>query len=480
MVRTDRSSSRLRGAARHPVRRSLGAVAAWIRASASRAAAFAAPAGRLWAALRPAQQLVVGFVAYALIGALVLGLPLSRTSNDGGFIDHMFNSVSAVSTTGLTTISVADSYSWLGQATLLVLFQIGGVGFMTISSVIIIARGRPLTESRLGVLHTGFALPHYFRMRDFLRHVIVFTGLCESLGAMLLWWRFHTLGVEDALWSAVFHAVSAFATAGFSLNSASLEAFAGDWVVNAVIGTLCLLGGVGFIVAQDVWYSIKLRERMMTFTSKAILLMTASILVLGTALVATIEPTVAALPLSDRLLASVFQVMTASTTAGFNTVPIGVLSAPTLVLIIIIMLIGASPSGTGGGMKTTTVSAILGNVASVLRGRASVFWLGHEIPPARVAQAFAAASLYLLGIAAGVLALTLTEKLPFIAIVFEACSAIGTVGLSTGVTGELTESGKAVIIALMLVGRCGPLTIGLSLLKPRPEPSAPRPDDLAV
>ncbi|MCL4220473.1 MAG: hypothetical protein KJZ65_03795 [Phycisphaerales bacterium] len=435
--------------------------------------------GAWWARRRPSQQLVLGFAIYAGLGAALLCLPVAQTERAAA-LDHVFNAASAVSTTGLTTISVADRYTWFGQAVLLVLFQIGGVGFMTLSSLFIVARGGKLSESRLGVLRAGFALPHYFVMKHFIVHVVVFTFICEGLGAALLWWRFAGAGVEHPLWSAVFHSVSAFATAGFSLNNTSMEAFAGDWVINLTIGVLAYLGAIGFIVAQDVWYSIKLRERMLTFTSKVILVTTAAVFAGGTLLLFFTEPTVAALPAGDRLLASAFQVMTASSTAGFNTIPIGAMSAPGLVVIMIAMLIGASPSGTGGGIKTTSVSAILANLVSVLRGRQDVVWLGRQVPAARVLYAFAASSVYLIGLCLGVLVLTYSESADFLPIVFESASAIGTVGLSMGLTGDLSAVGKVTIIVLMFVGRCGPLTIGLALLRPEASAKKALGDDLAV
>jgi trk system potassium uptake protein TrkH len=432
-----------------------------------------------WSRLRPPQQLVAGFALYALIGTLVLSLPISQRQPTG-VLDNAFNVVSAISTTGLTTVSVAEHYTPLGQAAVLALFQIGGIGVMTLSSMFILARGGTLSPGRLGVLRAEFALPNYFVMQHFIVQVVVFTLACEGVGAMLLWWRFGEAGVDGALWHAVFHSVSAFATAGFSLNNTSLEGFAGDVWVNLTISCLSYLGAIGFIVAQDVWYSIKLRERLLTFTSKVILSMTAAIFALGTALLFVLEPSVRGLPMGERVLACAFQTMTASTTAGFNTIPIGSMAPAALVVVLIAMLIGASPSGTGGGIKTTSVSALAGNLVGILRGRTAVVWLGHEVPMGRVLHATAAATLYLCGLAAGVLLLCLTERQDFLKLVFEAASAIGTVGLSMGITGDLSPWGKAVVIVLMFAGRCGPLTLGLALLAPESAPAGARGDDLAV
>lgn len=434
--------------------------------------------GRAWGNFKPAQQLVLGFVAYVICGTVLLCLPWAQ-AQPTHWLDNLFNTVSAVSTTGLTTVSVADRYTFLGEAVIMLLFQAGGIGFMTLSSVLILARGKNLTASRLGVLKMGFTLPHYFKMKDFIVQVVVFTFICEVVGAGVLWWRFSALGLESPLWFAAFHSVSAFATAGFGLHNSSLEAYAGNWVVNLTIGVLSYLGAIGFIVVQDVWYSIRLRERMLTFTSQVILWMTGGVFVLGTLALYVFEESVRDQEPMQRLMMCAFQIMSASSTAGFNTIPIGSMSKAGLVLIMIAMLIGASPSGTGGGIKTTSVSAILGNLMSVLRGRKGTAWLGYEIPLQRVLFAFAASSLYLILLIVGVLSLAITESKEFLPLVFEAASAIGTVGLSMGITGDLSAAGKWIVIALMFVGRCGPLTIGFSLLT-QEDKNILKPDDLAV
>lgn len=432
-----------------------------------------------WVRLRPPQQLVLGFAAYVVLGTALLALPFAQ-QRPTALLDNLFNVTSAISTTGLTTISVSDSYTFFGELVVLLLFQVGGVGYMTLSSMVVLARGRPLSEARAGVLRAGFAVPHYFVMSRFIVHVVVFTFVAEIIGTLVLWWRFSVLGVAAPLWTAVFHAVSAFATAGFSLNNNSLESFAGDWVVNLAIGMLCYQGAIGFIVVQDVWYSLKWREHMITFTSKVILTMTAAVFVLGTITLFLVEPSVRSLGFGQRLMACAFQTMTASSTAGFNTIPIGPLSTAALLVITLAMLIGASPSGTGGGIKTTTVSALLADLLSMLRGRDRVIWLGREVPLARVLHAAAATTFYLCLLMLGILLLCLTESLDFLAIVFEAASALGTVGLSLGVTAGLSSAGKLIIVILMFAGRCGPLTLGLALLRPDQRRSDHPGDDLAV
>lgn len=429
--------------------------------------------------MRPAQQLTLGFASYAALGTALLCLPWAQ-QKPASVVDHLFTVTSAISTTGLTTVSVGDTYTFFGELVILALFQLGGVGYMTLSSVIILARGKPLSPARTEVLRAGFSVPHYFVISRFIVHVAVFTLVTESLGTAVLWWRLSTLGAAEPFWSALFHTVSAFATAGFSLYNNSLESFAGDWVVNLTIGVLCYLGAIGFIVVQDVWYSLKWREHMITFTSKVILTMTALVFVAGTVALLLIEPSISALPFGQRLMACAFQVMTASSTAGFNTIPISTLSVATLLVVALAMVIGASPSGTGGGIKTTSVSALLANLWSVLRGREQVVWLGHEVPLIRVLYATASATLYLSLLAGGVIALALLEQGNVLVLIFEAASALGTVGLSMGVTANLSTAGKLVILTLMFAGRCGPLTLGLAVLRRAQPKSSPPRDDLAV
>lgn len=434
----------------------------------------------------PQRQLVFGYVLYVVLGTALLCLPFAQAV-PVRVIDNLFNAASAVSTTGLVTVATGDSYTFFGELVHLLLFQLGGIGYMTLSSFVLLARGRALHRSRHGVLEAGFTLPRYFRVDHFVKQVVVFTLVIEAAGAAVLYWAFSARGMPDALWSAVFHSVSAFTTAGFGLYSNSLEGFRDDPVVNITVSLLAYAGAIGFIVMQDVWYSVRFRERMITFTSKVILWMTAAVFVLGTLAFFLVEPTVRDLPLGSRLMASAFQVMTASSTAGFNTIPIGPMGLAALWVVVVLMVVGASPSGTGGGIKTTSVSALLATVVSVARGRQSVSLLGNEIPVRRVLTAAAAATLYLLLLGAGLLLLLVTEvprsagEVPFMPLVFEAASALSTVGLSMGVTGSLTDAGKAVLIALMVVGRIGPLTLGVALLQRREtREQSPAQDDLAA
>lgn len=433
----------------------------------------------LFSRIKPAQALPVGFLIYITAGTLLVSLPFAR-QQPAAFVDNLFNVTSAISTTGLTTISVSDTYSFFGEFVFVCLFQIGGIGYMTLSSFIILARGRSLSDVRVDVLKAGFSLPQGLDISRFIYQVGLFTLLIESIGTLLLYFEFSAAGVAQPLWSAVFHCVSAFATAGFSLNNNGLEGFADNWVVNLTIGTLCYLGAIGFIVIQDAWLSARSRERKITFTSKVILLMTAFIFLVQTPLLVAFEPTLAAMPVGQRWMAAAFQVMSASSTAGFNTIPIGQLSAASITLIIIAMIIGASPSGTGGGIKTTTISSLMAILFSSMRGQERVTFGRHEIPMVRILTAVANASLYLIVLALGVYLMSLVGSQQFLPMVFETASALGTVGLSMGITGSLIDAEKWLLIALMFIGRVGPLTLGLAFLHQRNNRVVAPKQDLAV
>jgi trk system potassium uptake protein TrkH len=429
--------------------------------------------------MKPTQLLLLGFLSYVLLGLALLSLPWAQ-SESVGVVDNLFSVTSAISTTGLTTVSVSDSYSFFGEFVVMCLFQLGGVGYMTLSSFVVLARGQSLSGTRLGILRTQFALPKELNIRHFVRDLVVFATFIEVVGAALLYVEFRAAGVENALWSAVFHCVSAFATAGFSLNNNSLEAFRDNGVVCGTIGALSYLGAIGFIVIQDVWRTARRRQQRISFTSKVILTVTSGIFIVGTPVLYFADESLRSLAPLDRFYAATFQVMTASSTAGFNTVPIHQMGAAALTLTMIIMVIGASPSGTGGGAKTTTLSALFAVLVTMLRGRTTVLLFGHELPTPRILAATASATLYLFCLSAGIFILCLIESHTFLELVFEATSALGTVGLSLGITGNLTAAGKLTIVLLMFVGRVGPLTMGLALIRRTDYPAVRRLADLAV
>lgn len=412
--------------------------------------------------VNPAKILLLGYLSYVLIGWFFLSLPISQNSPVSG-LDNLFIATSAVSTTGLVTLNPAESYSFFGELVLLALIQLGGIGYMTFGSFIIISTRHKMSSFRRDICKKTFALPEDFSVMRFIRLVVVFTLITELFGAIILYRIFSFNDEPDALWSAIFHSVSAFCTAGFSLYGASFEGYANNAYLNITIAALSYLGAIGFIVMVDIWHLLVGKRRHLHFASKVIIEITLWFSLIGIALFYVLEPSIQSLPNWERLLASFFQVMTATTTVGFNTIPIGGLSMSVIMLLYFLMIFGASPSGTGGGLKSTTLAALWGLMRSTLKGRDAIRYQKREISPGRLQMATASFVFYMGVLLIAMLILLSTEVAPFEAVFFEAISALGTVGLTMGLTGDLSVLGKLVIVVLMFMGRVGILTFGIAV-----------------
>ena len=410
----------------------------------------------------PAKVLLFGYLSYVAVGWILLSLPFSQAMPVAS-LDNLFIVTSAVSTTGLVTVDPGQSYSFIGQLVILVLIQLGGIGYMTFGSFIILSTRHKMSSLRSEVSRKAFALPGDFRIARFIRLVITFTLITELIGAILLYAIFSYNNEDNAIWLAIFHSISAFCTAGFSLFSNSFESYADNVYLNLVIATLSYLGAIGFIVMVDVWHLLTGKSRYLHFASKVILEITFWFSLVGTILFFVMEPSIQALPNWERLLASFFQVMTAGTTVGFNTIPIGALSASIIMFLYMLMIFGASPSGTGGGLKSTTLAALIGLMRSVLKGRDKIRYQKREISADRLQLATAAFTFYMGVLFLAMILLLSTEEAALEIILFEAISALGTVGLSMGLTGDLTNLGKLIIIVLMFMGRVGILTFGIAV-----------------
>ena len=414
---------------------------------------------------RPTRVVLLGYLSYILLTWILLCLPISWQDVFISPLDNLFIATSAISTTGLITVNTPDAYNFFGEFVIACAFQVGGLGYMTLGSFVVLARESKLSATRRQVGETVFSLPESLNLRTFIRHTIIFTVLIEIAGFIGLYIAFSQQEVSNSLWAAVFHSISAFCTAGFSVFPDSLMGFRGNLLVNLVVTVLSIFGAIGFIVVSDIWLSFKNSERQITLTTKVILYSTFSVLIFGWGYLFFADASMTALPLGERLLSSWFQSMTAMTTVGFNTHPIENLVASSVLLMLILMIIGASPSGTGGGLKTTSVSAAIGAVWATLRGQPDVTISQRRIPVSSLTSAFAAVMFYLLMFLAGSLCLLMLQGQAFEDVLFEAASALGTVGLSRGITGDLTPLGKLVVIVLMFIGRVGPMTFGLALFK---------------
>jgi len=412
--------------------------------------------------LSPQQNLLLGFLTYTILGWLLLSLFFFH-KQPVSMLDSLFIATSAISTTGLVTVSVFDTYNWFGQLIIMSLFQLGGVGYMTFTSFILLSNKSKLSNWRQKVLNAEFAMPRGFEIK------VIFTIMIETIGAFILYKAFVNAGVEHnfAIWSGIYHSISAFCTAGFGLYNDSFEQFANIKSINLILSSLSICGSLGFIVVTDFWNRLTRKSKEITYTTKTIFGVMLLLLISGTLILYFCEPSIR--DVEDRLMAAFFQTMTALTTVGFNTVPIGSFSTGILMVIIFLMNVGASPSGTGGGMKSTTFTAIIAIIWNRLRNNLRVTFFGKTIPIERLYVATSVFILYSSVIFFSSLFLSVTENFPLDQILFEVSSALGTVGLSTGITGGLSSIGKLIVIFVMFIGRLGILTFGLAILAKREE-----------
>ncbi|WP_020529816.1 TrkH family potassium uptake protein [Flexithrix dorotheae] len=428
----------------------------------------------------PQMNLVWGFFLYTLVGFGLLCIPLFHKTSVG-FLDNLFISTSAISTTGLVTVSIYDAYNFFGQFIVMGLFQIGGIGYMTLTTYYLLLTTKNITHWHNKIIGAEFTLPKTIKINDFIKSVVVFTVVMEILGAICFFIAFRQTGMEPlkALWFAIFHSVSAFCTAGFGLFNDSFESYSNHSFINTIISVLAIAGSLGFIVITDLWYRLRRKSKSISFTTKIVTYGFVLLLFIGTTLVYFMEPTVQ--NSNAKFSESFFQTMTAMTTVGFNTIPTGGLSIPILLFVTFLMYIGASPSGTAGGMKITTLTAMISVLKSRLFGQKRISFLGRVIPFERLYVATSTFILYTSIIFLFTFLLTFTEKFEFQRILFEVASALGTVGLSTGITGDLTAIGKVLVIILMFLGRVGVLTFGFALLERKSkENDEAKDDDLAV
>ncbi len=410
--------------------------------------------------LSPHQNMLQAILVYTFTAWMILSLPFMN-SVDVSWIDNLFTAASATSTTGLTSVNFAQSYTFLGKLIVLLLIQLGGIGYMTMSSFIYLSFSHRLRHRHTEVLNTEFALPRTVRLNDFLYSVIVFTAFAELIGGAFLYNYFahNGYGTLEAIWYAAFHSVSAFCTAGFSLFPDSFMSFEHSKTINIVIASLSLAGAMGFIVVTDLFNRIIGRVKEISYTTRIIVLSTIGILTTGTFLILLTNPGI-------EPSAALFQAIAAMTTAGFSTVPVSAWAPCSLLIIMGLMTIGGSPSGTGGGLKTTTFTCLVATVTSHLFGRKYITFLGRQIPVYRLYMANSTFISYTMLFFITMFLLMWTEKtMPLIDILFEAVAALSTGGMSIGATAQLSTLGKLIIIVAMLVGRIGVITFGMALLQ---------------
>lgn len=419
----------------------------------------------------PAQLTVAAFVTVIAIGTVLLRLPIAVEGDHPGLSHAAFMATSATTVTGLATIDV-ESFSLFGELVLLGLMQVGGFGIMTIGSVFGL-----LLSKRLGLRHrlraqTELGSVGHGELRELIWAIFRITITVEVMIALVLFLRFWSLGdvgPGPAAYRGVFHAVSAFNNCGIGLFSDNLTRFAGDWIVILAVTVAIIIGGLGFPVLVELRQR---RPRRWTLHARLTLLTTAALLVIGPVVVGLFEwtnpDTLGPLGTGDKVAGAWLQGVSPRT-AGFNSFDIGAANPPTLLVLTALMFIGAGPASTGGGIKVTTF-AMLGYVLwSEVRGDTEVNLFGRRIPSALILQAVAMVLLSIGTVMVTTLGLLTVLDVDIGAALFEATSAFGTVGLSTGITGRLPTSGHFMLIVLMLIGRVGPITFATALaLRARP------------
>lgn len=428
-------------------------------------------------AFHPSQLLVASFTFVILCGTVLLMLPVMVNGQSLDFIDALFTATSAVCVTGLIVVDTATKFTPLGQTVILLLLQIGGLGIMTFSVIFVLIAGKKISFKERLIIQDSFTHSPTKDIRSIVISVIKLTLLVELIGAILLFVRWSgDFPIQQAFFISLFHSVSAFCNAGFSLFSNSLMDYKTDFVINLTVTTLILTGGIGFLVIMDLHHFLfqkKGDRKRLSLHSKLVLIMSAILVVLGTVLFYILERdnALGTLSFSDGMLVSYFQSVTART-AGFNTVNFAILTPEALFFIIMLMFIGASPGSTGGGVKTSTLGVLVALSKSRYLGRDEVSLFKRTIPKDVIGRAISIMIISVVIVIIFVMFLLVAEKsglgyierrTHFLDVLFETVSAFGTVGLSTGVTPGLTVTGKFLVLLLMFIGRLGPLTIALAV-----------------
>ncbi len=419
------------------------------------------------------QIIVIGFAIIVVIGAILLSLPISTQNGERiGFLDALFTSTSAVCVTGLVAVDTSTYWSFFGQFIIIILIQIGGLGFMTMTTLFaMIIKKRINLKERL-LIQESLNQIDLSGLVKLTRYILLTTVLIEGTGALLLSTVFiPQFGVLKGIWYSIFHAISAFCNAGFDLMGevsgpfSSLTYYVNNFTITITISLLIILGGIGFPVIIDIIKNKKISK--LSLHSKIVLFSTAILIVFGMLLILLLEynnpKTLGKLGFTGKILASLFQSVTLRT-AGFNTIDLSVMRESSIFLMIIIMFIGASPASTGGGVKTTTIATLVLTVKSFIFGKQDIEMCGRRISESTIKKSlgifFIGITLFLIG----TLIISITDKgFNLLEVEFEVVSAIATVGLSIGGSPNLSILGKIFIMIFMFVGRVGSLTIFMAL-----------------
>lgn len=430
--------------------------------------------------LTASQIIIIGFALAILLGSVLLALPFSTKDGKGApFPDALFTATSAVCVTGLVVHDTATYWSAFGQAVILLMIQIGGMGIVTLAVAVTTLSGKKISLRQRSTMQEAISAHQVGGIVRLTGFILKMTAVFEISGAIAMMPAFiPRFGVLKGIWYSLFHSISAFCNAGFDLMGvnaqySSLTGFSGSLLINIAVMLLIIIGGAGFLTWEDIGTN-KWRFRKYRMQSKVILVTSAALIMIPAALFFFFE--FSSLPLGERTLASLFQSVTART-AGFNTVDLTLMSGAGLAIMTLLMLIGGSPGSTAGGMKTTTFAVMLSTALSVFRNRENTNFFGRRIGEEAVRQAASIFTMYLGLFLCGGCAISRIEGLPLGQCLFEAASAVGTVGLTLGITPTLGHLSRGILVLLMYFGRVGGLTVVFAALSNKPNPPATLPQE---
>lgn len=418
--------------------------------------------------MSPSRKLILGFLLVIVVGTFLLMLPISLKEGQSiNILEALFTVVSAVCVTGLNVVDISTVFSPFGDGVILFLIQIGGLGVMTFSSILFLVAGQKITLYTRILLKEERNATSSGEILSFIRLMLLTVFLIESIGAVILIYEFKKIMPDtQAFYYGIFHSISAFCNAGFSLFGDNLEQFRGNATVSLTISYLIILGGMGFAIINSFIMMIRKGVSRFTLTSKLAILISMILTFGGAILFFILEysnpTTLSNIPWQDKIVSSIFQSVTLRT-AGFNTLPLGHLREATIFMSCIWMFIGASPGSTGGGIKTTTIGVVFFYVYGVIRGKEHIEIFNRQLGWEIMNKALALLVISLTYISVVIMLLLMIEPFPMDKIAFEVISAFGTVGLSLGITPNLTVLSKLIIIITMFIGRLGPMTIAFAL-----------------
>ena len=416
--------------------------------------------------LTPSRSLTLGYISIILVGSLLLMLPVSTADGKGApFLTAFFTSASSVCVTGLIVVDTEIFWSTFGKSVILVLIQIGGLGYITAYAFLLFLLGRKLSIREMATLKAGLNLPHFGRFKQTVTVALLVSLGFEAIGALLLLRPFYLeRGGTQGIFDAIFHSVSAFNNAGFSTFSKNISSFYGNFLVVLVISGLVIFGGIGFFVMLDIYETYILRKKpSLTLHSNVVIKMTALLLLIGTLCTLVFEwnnpRTLGNMPLSQKIL-NAFATAVFPRTAGFHTIDYAQTTLGLMTLTILFMCVGASPGGTGGGFKTTSLALALKSTYNLFRGMSGTTFFRRKIPARVLINAFALIFLWITILFVATTIITIDSGFKIEDTVFECASALGTVGLSRGITPLLSPLDQLVLVVLMIAGRVGPITVG--------------------